>query len=257
MARGDAADEPNIERTSLRVAVVVPVFNERDTVAPLVDRILKNTSADRCAVILVDDGSTDGSAQACDDVARAHPEVDVIHFAQNMGKTQALAAGFARAHGDVVITIDADLQDDPAEIPRFLAALEGGLDMVCGWKRRRQDPWTRRWASRVYNGATARLFGLKLHDINCGFKAMRLEVARAAVLKHDYHRLLPAVAAAQGFRVGEIAVRHHSRRHGASKFGFERYWRGFRDASRLWWEIRSGKITKTTRTPAAGKSDRP
>jgi dolichol-phosphate mannosyltransferase len=193
-------------------------------------------------VVLVDDGSTDGSTGRCDEIAAARPEVEVIHFPSNRGKTEALAAGFARAAGDVVITLDSDLQDDPAEIPRFLEAIAQGLDLVCGWKVRRQDPWSKRCASRLYNGATARVFGLRLHDINCGFKAMRIEVARAAVLKHDYHRLIPAIAAAQGFRVGEIAVRHHPRRHGTSKFGLERYWRGLRDVGRLWWEIQRGRI---------------
>lgn len=219
-----------------RVSVVVPVFNEAETILPLVDAI--HTVAPSCRILLIDDGSTDGSAARCEEAAKAHSEVEVVHFEHNRGKTEALAAGFARADGDVVITMDSDLQDDPVEIPRFLDALDGGLDVVVGWKAHRRDPWHKRWPSRVYNGFTAKLFGLKLHDINCGFKAMRLEVAKNLRLHHDYHRLIPVLAAAQGYRVGEIAVRHHPRRHGASKFGLERYWRGLRDVMRVWVEIR-------------------
>ncbi len=237
---------PQPDRTARppSLCVVVPVFNEAKTLRPLVEGILRTAVGRECRIVLVDDGSTDGSAARCDELVRAHDGVEAIHFAANRGKTEALAAGFARAQGDIVITMDSDLQDDPAEIPRLLAALDSGLDLVCGWKRTRHDPWTKRFASRVYNGCTARVFGLRLHDINCGFKAMRIEVARAAVLRHDYHRLIPAIAAAQGFRVGEIAVQHHARAHGQSKFGIERYWRGLRDVARLWWEIRTGRIPK-------------
>ena len=227
---------------ALRVCVVVPVFNEADTLEPLVRAVMNTPRVTIEQLILVDDGSTDGSAARCDEIARSVAGVEAIHFAENQGKTAALAAGFARAKGDIMITMDSELQDDPEEIPRFLEAIDGGLDLVCGWKKQRHDPWTKRWASRVYNGFTARAFGLRLHDINCGFKAMRIEVAKAAVLRHDFHRLIPAIAAAQGYRVGEIVVRHHPRRYGKSKFGLERYWRGLRDVARLWWAIRRGTI---------------
>jgi len=219
-----------------RLSVVVPVYNEAETILPLVDAIL--AAAPSARILLIDDGSTDGSAARCDEAAAAHGSVEVMHFERNRGKTEALAAGFAWADGDIVITLDSDLQDDPAEIPRFLQALDGGLDLVVGWKAHRNDPWHKRWPSRVYNGFNARLFGLRLHDINCGFKAMRIEVAKGLRLHHDYHRLIPILAAAQGYRVGEIAVRHHPRRHGASKFGLERYWRGLRDVTRVWLELR-------------------
>lgn len=218
--------------------MVVPVYNEAETVKPLVDAIRAAYAGAR--IILVDDGSSDGSGARCDDAARL-PGVEVEHFASNRGKTEALKAGIARATGDVVVTIDSDLQDDPAEIPRFLAKLDEGFDLVCGWKSDRQDPWHKRWASKVYNGFTARLFGVRLHDINCGFKAMRIEVARSLELERDYHRLIPVIAAAKGYRVTEIAVRHHPRRHGKSKFGFERYWRGLRDVSHLWLGFRRRK----------------
>jgi glycosyltransferase involved in cell wall biosynthesis len=233
IANGDFCVVPS----SQRLSIVVPVYNEAETIQPLIEAILK--SAPPCRIILVDDGSTDGSGARCDEAAARHAGIDVIHFDANRGKTEALSAGFAQADADIVITMDSDLQDDPAEIPRFLEALDGGLDLVCGWKADRKDPWHKRWASRVFNGFTAMLFGVKLHDINCGFKAMRSEVTKSLCLQHDYHRLIPVLAAAQGYRVGEIKVRHHPRRHGTTKFGFERYWRGLRDVMRLWRELRA------------------
>ncbi len=225
------------ETSPHRLNVVVPVFNEAETILVLVNAIF--AVAPVCRILLIDDGSTDGSAARCDEAAAAHKSVEVVHFDYNRGKTAALMAGFARADGDVVITMDSDLQDDPVEIPRFLAALDGGLDLVVGWKADRKDPWHKRWPSKVYNGFTGMLFGLTLHDMNCGFKAMRLEVAKSLRLERDYHRVIPVLAAAQGYRVGEIAVRHHPRRHGVSKFGLERYWRGLRDVMRVWWGIRT------------------
>lgn len=245
-----ASKTANDARTRPRVCIIVPIYNESDTLEPLVRSVLSHCSGVPLQLVLVNDGSTDASASQCDAIAQRHPEVEVIHFPKNRGKTEALAAGFARAQGEIVITMDSDLQDDPAEIPRFLDAIAGGLDLVCGWKQQRHDPWSKRWASRVYNGFTARVFGLRLHDINCGFKAMRSAVARAAVLKHEYHRLIPAIAAAQGFQVGEIVVRHHPREFGTSKFGIERYWRGLRDVARLWWEIRMGRIGPANRKDA-------
>lgn len=229
------------------IVVVVPLYNENDSVPRLVDALSAQLDPGRDRVVLVNDGSTDGSAERCDEAAQANPSIQVIHLEPNRGKTEALKAGFAAAQADVVVTIDGDLQDDPEEIPRLLEALHGGLDLVCGWKQQRRDSWKKRWSSRVYNEFCARIFGLNLHDINTGFKAMRIDVARACVLKHDYHRLIPAIAAAQGFRVGEVPVQHHARVHGNSKYGFERYWRGLRDAARLWWEIRTGALPRLPR----------
>ncbi len=236
------------------LTVVVPVYNENETIGPLVDAIAAQLPPRSGGIVLVDDGSTDGSGAICDAIAARRGDVTVVHFPNNQGKTRALAAGFARVTGNVVITMDGDLQDQPDEIPRFLEALAGGLDLVCGWKRRRHDPWSKRAASRVFNGAVSLLFGLRLHDANCGFKAMRSEVARAAILKHDYHRLIPVVAAAQGFRVGEIEVTHHPRKHGVSKFGMERYWRGARDAAHVWWEIRTGRILPLSRVASRAET---
>lgn len=220
------------------MTIILPVYNEATTLAPLVESLLETTRPHGTRIILIDDGSTDGSSGICDDLSHTYKEVDVIHFAENCGKTAALRAGFDAAEGDLVITMDSDLQDDPSEIPRFIDAVADGLDMVCGWKADRQDPLVKRIASRVYNGFTALLFRLPLHDINCGFKAMRLDVAKSLSLDHDYHRLIPVLAAAQGYRVGELKVRHHPRRSGKSKYGIERYWHGLRDVARLWWQLR-------------------
>jgi len=222
----------------VRLCVVVPIYNEAATVLPLVTAVRAACTPWPCSMVLIDDGSTDGSGAQCDAAATSDASIQVVHFPANRGKTVALQEGFARATGDVVITLDSDMQDDPAEIPRFLAKLAEGFDLVCGWKVDRQDPWHKRWASKVYNGSVARLFGLPLHDINCGFKAMRIDVARGLQLERDYHRLIPVLAASMGYRVAEIAVRHHPRRHGRSKFGVERYWRGLRDTLRLWWALR-------------------
>jgi glycosyltransferase involved in cell wall biosynthesis len=209
----------------------VPVYNERESLRPLADELLPVVRGlDRDAeVILVDDGSTDGSAEVMADLAATEAEVTVVRLRRNFGKGAALMAGFAEARGEAVVTLDADLQDDPAEIPRMLEALEAGADLVSGWKRERRDPWTKRAASRVFNGVTARVSGLRLHDLNCGFKAYRAEVVRTLALTGDLYRYIPVLAANEGFRVQEIPVNHRPRRFGRSKYGLERYVRGLLD----------------------------
>jgi glycosyltransferase involved in cell wall biosynthesis len=213
------------------VSVVIPVFDERESLRPLAAELLPALQAleRRYEVIFVDDGSRDGSTEVLADLAAAEPEVRVVRLRRNFGKGAALMAGFREARGDAVVTLDADLQDDPAEIGRMLAVLEDGADLVSGWKENRQDPWTKRAASRVFNGVTARVSGLDLHDLNCGFKAYRAEVVRALALTGDLYRYIPVMAAAEGFRVRELSVNHRARRHGRSKYGLERYIRGFLD----------------------------
>jgi glycosyltransferase involved in cell wall biosynthesis len=213
------------------VSVVVPVYDERDSLRPLADELLPVVRGlgIPVEVIFVDDGSRDGSAEVLADLAASEPEVCVVRLRRNFGKAAALMAGFRQASGDAVVTLDADLQDDPAEIPRLLAALEDGADLVSGWKQRRMDPWTKRAASRVFNGVTARMSGLRLHDLNCGFKAYRAEVVRSLALTGDLYRYIPVLAANEGFRVRELAVNHRPRRYGRSKYGLERYVRGFLD----------------------------
>ena len=213
------------------LSVVVPVFNERDNIVPLMDELLPAVRGlgVPAEVVVVDDGSRDGGDRVLEEVAAREPEVVVVRLRRNFGKAEALNAGFHVAQGAVIVTMDGDGQDDPAEIPRMLAALDGGLDLVSGWKRDRRDPLPRRLASRVFNGVTRRVSGIDLHDLNCGFKAYRAEVVAAVPLAGDQYRYIPVLAAHEGFRVGELAVNHRPRVHGRSKYGLERYARGFLD----------------------------
>jgi glycosyltransferase involved in cell wall biosynthesis len=148
---------------------------------------------------------------------------------RNFGKAAALQSGFAEASGDIVVTIDGDLQDDPAEIPRLLAKLDEGFDLVSGWKTRRRDPLRRRIVSRIFNGVTGRVSGIRLHDMNCGLKAYRAEVVQGMALYGELHRFIPVLAHYRGFRVAELPVNHRPRVHGRSRYGLERYLRGFLD----------------------------
>jgi dolichol-phosphate mannosyltransferase len=214
-----------------QLSVVVPVYNEKDSLALLHREI---TEAAREAqldleVILVDDGSRDGSWAVICELARQHPEVRGIRFRRNFGKAAALSAGFRAARGNVILTMDADLQDDPREIPRFLTVLSGGVDVVSGWKRTRHDPWHKVWPSRVFNGMVSWLTGVSLHDHNCGMKCYRAEVFREIRLYGELHRFIPVLAAARGFHVGEIEIQHRPRRYGHSKYGVRRFVKGFLD----------------------------
>jgi glycosyltransferase involved in cell wall biosynthesis len=213
------------------VSVVIPVYNERESVRPLAQELLPVLRAlgRRTEVLFVDDGSTDGTSEVLADLAAAEPEIAVVCLRRNFGKAAALMAGFREAQGDAIVTIDGDLQDDPAEIPRLLAELEAGADLVSGWKKERQDSWSKRAASRVFNGVTSRMSGVRLHDLNCGFKAYRAEVVRSLALTGDQYRYIPVLAANEGFRVSELAVNHRPRAFGSSKYGLERYLRGFLD----------------------------
>ena len=177
--------------------------------------------------VFVDDGSTDGSFASLTRLHNAHDNVRVIRLRRNFGKAAALAAGFAQAEGDVVVTIDADLQDDPAEIPRLLAKLDEGFDLVSGWKAHRRDPLTRRVLSKIFNWVTGRVSGLRLHDLNCGLKAYRAEVVRGLPLYGELHRFIPVLAHYRGPRIAELPVNHRPREHGRSRYGVERYVRGF------------------------------
>ena len=213
------------------LSVVVPVFDERDSLQELADELLPvmQRVGAPFEVIFVDDGSRDGGDRVLADLARDHDPIRVVRLRSNFGKGAALTAGFREARGDVVITIDADLQDDPAEIPRLLAALDEGADLVSGWKQKRNDPWNKTMPSRVFNGVARRVSGVELHDLNCGFKAYRADVVRALAIPGEMYRFIPVIAASEGFRVAEVPVNHRSRRHGRSKYGFERYLRGLLD----------------------------
>jgi glycosyltransferase involved in cell wall biosynthesis len=213
------------------ISVVVPVCNEEASVEPLFDEL--RSALDELGhdweVLFVDDGSTDGTFAALTRLHAEEPGVRIVRLRRNFGKAAALAAGFAQAGGDVVVTIDGDGQDDPAEIGRLLAKLDEGFDLVSGWKTRRRDPWRRRAVSKVFNAVTGRVSGLRLHDLNCGLKAYRAEVLRGLRLYGELHRFIPVLAHYRGFRVAELPVTHRPREHGRSRYGMERYLRGFFD----------------------------
>jgi glycosyltransferase involved in cell wall biosynthesis len=214
------------------LSFVIPFVDEEPTLAELCERIaaVVRPTGEPFEVILVDDGSRDGGAARAAELAAARPgEVKLIELRGNFGKSAALAAGFEHATGGVVFTLDADLQDDPKEIPRFLEALRGGLDVVSGYKQTRHDPWHKVIPSRVFNWLVRQLTGVRLHDINCGFKCYRAEVLRDVRVYGELHRFIPALAAWNRYRVGEISVEHHPRRFGTSKFGVGRFFRGLMD----------------------------
>jgi glycosyltransferase involved in cell wall biosynthesis len=213
------------------ISVVIPVYNEEESLPALhreLDAAFARLGAE-VEFLFVDDGSRDGSWRAVAEIAGRDPRVRAVRFRRNFGKASALTAGFQRARGDRVFTLDADLQDDPEEIPRFLEQIDSGLDVVSGWKRTRHDPWHKVYPSRIFNAMVSRLTGCRLHDHNCGFKAYRAEVLREVGIYGELHRFVPALAFARGFRVGEIEVNHRAREHGRSKYGFSRFLKGFLD----------------------------
>jgi glycosyltransferase involved in cell wall biosynthesis len=215
---------------AIEVSVVIPLLNEEQSLRPLYEQLAEALEADyHWEAVFVDDGSTDGSYR---ELVRLHDEfqnVRVVQLRRNFGKAAALAAGFDLARGEVVVTIDADLQDDPAEIPRLIAKLDEGFDLVSGWKLRRRDSVMRRAASRLYNRTTGWVTGVRLRDMNCGLKAYRAELTRDLRLYGELHRYVPVLAHHRGFRVSELPVNHRAREHGRSRYGPERFLRGFFD----------------------------
>ena len=213
------------------LSIVVPLFNEERSLEELYREISAALAPDQreYEVIFVDDGSTDGGLAVLSQLHSETENVVVIHLRRNFGKAAALQAGFLEARGDVVVTIDADLQDDPAEIPKLLAKLDEGFDLVSGWKTRRNDPWTRRVLSRLFNWTTAVVSGVRLHDVNCGLKAYRAEVLGGLRLYGELHRFIPVLASYRGFRIAEIPVKHRPRPHGRSRYGLNRYLRALLD----------------------------
>ncbi len=222
------------------LSFIIPVYNEEESLNELFSRIqlsCKQNNYHNYEIIFIDDGSSDGSSAVIQhiisDISNNDSDefsVVLIRFRKNFGKAAALQAGFERASGDVAITMDADLQDDPFEIPKLIAKLGEGYDVVSGWKQIRHDPLEKRLPSKLFNAVTAKMSGIQIHDFNCGFKTYRRIVYSNINLYGEMHRYIPILAKRLGFSTGEVAVEHHPREHGYSKYGFERYLRGLFDA---------------------------
>lgn len=213
------------------LSLVIPLLNEEGNLRLLHQKLTEVLFTLGCPyeIIFVNDGSTDGSPQILEELFKTDPAVQVIHFQQNFGKTAGLVAGFRQSRGEIIITMDADLQDDPAEIPAMLAKLKEGYDLVAAWRYHRHDPIDKTWPSRIFNWGVSTFSGVRLHDFNCGFKVYRRAVTERIPLYSDFHRFIPVLAVGQGFRVTELPVQHHPRHAGVSKYGAGRTIRGLLD----------------------------
>lgn len=213
------------------LSTVIPIYNEVESLPALhaeLDAVARQAGYD-LEIVLVDDGSTDGTWNEIQRLAASDPRVRGVRFRRNFGKAAALSAGFGEARGQMVMTLDADLQDDPHEIPKFLERIDQGLDVVSGWKKVRHDPWHKVFPSRVFNGLVSWLTDVRLHDHNCGMKCYRREVLGEVRLYGELHRFIPVLAHARGFRVGEVVIQHRARQFGHSKYGVRRFVKGFLD----------------------------
>jgi glycosyltransferase involved in cell wall biosynthesis len=231
--------EPNRQRgprspqhnQGIDISVVIPLYNEEDSLREL-HQELRSTFKQmnvRNELLFIDDGSTDSSYQRLRGLKHQDHRVKIVRFRRNYGKSAALSVGFEKAQGKVVITMDADLQDDPSEIPALVKRINEGFDLVSGWKKVRQDPIAKIIPSRFFNFVTSFLTGIKIHDFNCGLKAYRKEVVKTVKVYGELHRYVPVLAHWEGFKVGEMPVHHRPRKYGKTKFGMGRFWKGFLD----------------------------
>ena len=227
----NAVETGELAPLACTVSFIIPTLNEYESIEELHARILEVCAANqiKAQIVFVDDGSTDATWDVMQRLVKDGATTEAIRFRRNFGKAAALSAGAEACTGDIVITMDADLQDDPQEIPRFLAKLDEGFDVVSGWKQVRHDPLHKVLPSRVFNWLVSALTGVKLHDHNCGFKAYRREIFDEVELYGERHRFIPVLAAARGWKPSEIVVEHHARRFGHSKYGFSRMIKGFLD----------------------------
>jgi len=218
----------------VKLSIVIPCYNEEESLRELFEKL--EAVSERFAregngyeYVFVDDGSTDGTLDVLRELRSRSRRVGIISFRRNMGKSAALAVAFAAVSGDIVITMDADLQDDPEEIPNLVARIDEGADLVSGWKVDRKDPISKTLPSKLFNGVTSLASGVRLHDFNCGLKAYRREVVDSITLYGELHRFIPVLAAWEGFEVAELPVRHFARKYGYSKFGARRFLNGLFD----------------------------
>lgn len=213
------------------ISFIIPVYNEEESLKELHGNIFKvmKEVGKPCEILFINDGSTDRSPEVIREIIATDDRVKTVNLRKNFGKSVALNLGFKRANGDLIFTMDSDLQDDPIEIPNFLKAIEEGADLVTGWKVNRHDPKEKTIPSKVFNTIVSIMSGLKLKDYNCGFKCYKKRVTQEVRLYGELHRFVPFLAYKKGFKVKEIPVKHHERKFGVSKFGPERYARGFFD----------------------------
>ncbi|MBP5353316.1 MAG: glycosyltransferase family 2 protein [Alphaproteobacteria bacterium] len=222
----------------LNLSFVLPAYNEAASLKKLTEALLENinklSDITDYELIFIDDGSKDDTRAVLTELTAQNPHVKALFLRKNCGKSIALQVGFNAASGDIVFTMDTDLQDDPAEISRFIDKINEGFDLVSGWKVKRYDPMEKKFASKIFNTFIARVFKIKLHDFNCGFKAYRRDTCKSLRLFSELHRFTPVLAAMDGFNVTEITVNHHPRENGVSKFGYERYLHGLFDFMVVW-----------------------
>jgi len=229
--KGSEQQTPAPKLSFQKISIVIPLLNEEESILPLINEIRKSLRPlnKPYEVIFVDDGSTDSSLKNIKDAAKTDNRIKFLSFRKNCGKSAALQVGFKIATGDAIITMDADLQDDPHEIPSLLKKLDEGYDLCSGWKKQRFDPIVKKYSSRFFNFVTRIMSGIKIHDFNCGLKAYRRDVVQNIHVYGELHRYVPVLAKWQGFTITEIPVKHHPRRYGKTKFGISRFFKGFID----------------------------
>jgi len=211
------------------ISIIIPTYNEEKNIPLLYKSLNSVLGKYNYEIIFVDDGSIDNTFNIIEDISQKDKKVKVISFQRNYGKSAALSAGFDNSKGDIIITLDADLQDDPKEIPRFVEKIKNGYDLVVGWKFKRKDPLTKIIPSKFFNFLTSVLTKVKIHDINCGFKAYRKGVVKNINVYGELHRYIPILAFWKGYKIGEIKIEHHPRKYGKSKYGTSRLFKGFID----------------------------
>ncbi|MBI5020619.1 MAG: glycosyltransferase family 2 protein [Ignavibacteriales bacterium] len=228
--RPQGTDTERQQDTARELSILIPLFNEEQSLRELYDKIRNALNRNqRFEIIFVDDGSTDNSMRILHDLRHRDRRIKIIRFRRNYGKSAALSVGFNHAKGDIIITMDADLQDDPNEIPNLVNEIKKGFDLVSGWKKKRRDPITKTIPSKFFNFVVSKMTGIKLHDFNCGLKAYRKEVVKEIEIYGELHRYIPVLAHWRGFKIGEIVVQHYARKFGKTKYGLGRFWKGFLD----------------------------
>jgi len=236
-------DNINIQRNP-QISIVIPLFNEEESLKELSERIQEVCSKENITyeVLFIDDGSTDNSLQRIKEINRSNKRFKCFSFRRNFGKSAALNVGFKKSRGDIIITMDADLQDDPKEIPALISKIKEGWDIVSGWKKKRHDPLlTKNLPSKFFNFVTRKLSGIDIHDMNCGLKAYKKEVCRDVTVYGELHRYIPVLAKEFGYRTTEIPVTHHKRKYGKTKFGLSRFIKGFLDLLTILFNSKYGK----------------